>query len=877
MERRLIVDAPQLRELEAAAQASPWPQWWLSEPERTCVLLNEAGQRWLGSDARLHDEASVLHAIHDRLTLPDQHLSQFMAGTWVPPLRRIWVFVRHQGSPLNPLEQTSQEGVWVELLGLRIDTPAGQRLLLQARPTSDGEALAHDAPPLHPKPHAAAPLPAGIGLCSTQPHHSRIQWLYADGVLSTCSSTSAAAPAASADALPPALSAWDALVLRGALTLPHPSRWTVPLPGATGAPHPWLMTVEPRPTAPHQPEHALLSAYALPDATAHVQAVEQVGASATAPIPFRCRTDGALTKLGEGWEALTGRPTADCLQHLLTAYCPQPFCDRGPLVLADMLEPDLAGAKAHWPMRHADGSLRWVEVCLWPDPDASHTPGAALCGTLTDITERYCAEHFRRIVETALEHTVNGVVITDATRAGNPIVHVNNGFTRITGYSAPEVLGRNCNFLQGNEKEQPGIAVLRDAIASRESATVVLRNFRKNGSLYWNQIEISPVREPLTGLVTHYFALQTDITLQKQAEEAAHLRTRDLERVFRANPLGMVTLDETEHVRLLSPAFVRLFGVPEDAIQGGDVNALLAAIANANGTDVKRLAWPTAGHPVQWSLAGQAPRLIEVSATPLSGHSGERVMIFRDVGSDQHQHQTRSEFLTKAAHELRTPMGSICGFTELLLMREYQHEEARPLLETVLAQAMRLSALLNDMLDLSRMDALGNQAFALRSVDLTSVMKRAATVAAIPGSGRTIEVQYAPADTRIHGNPAKLEQVLINLLSNALKYSPGGGQVSMIASPGKKPGWWQIAVCDQGLGLTPEHLSRLFTRFFRADPGGPISGTGLGLVIVKELTERMGGHVEVQSKLGVGTNFTIHLQQSDEAATPPGAPLISAS
>lgn len=111
---------------------------------------------------------------------------------------------------------------------------------------------------------------------------------------------------------------------------------------------------------------------------------------------------------------------------------------------------------------------------------------------------------FQPIVRRALEQTVNGVVVTDATQPDNPIVYVNRGFTRLTGYPVGEVLGRNCQFLQAGDREQTGVRQLREAVARAEEAVVVLRNYRRDGSLFWNRVELSPVRDPATGAVTHF-------------------------------------------------------------------------------------------------------------------------------------------------------------------------------------------------------------------------------------------------------------------------------------------------------------------------------------------------------------------------------------
>jgi len=147
-------------------------------------------------------------------------------------------------------------------------------------------------------------------------------------------------------------------------------------------------------------------------------------------------------------------------------------------------------------------------------------------------------------------------------------------------------------------------------------------------------------------------------------------------------------------------------------------------------------------------------------------------------------------------------------------------------------------------------------------------MHKALQVVHSPTSDRSFDVQWPPAGTLVWGHAQKLEQVLINLLSNAVKYSPGGGAVHVRARPDALPGSWRIEVEDHGIGLSPEHLDKLFTRFFRANPSGPIPGTGLGLVIVKELVERMGGQITVRSALGQGTTFSVHLSPQPEVVSP---------
>lgn len=472
----------------------------------------------------------------------------------------------------------------------------------------------------------------------------------------------------------------------------------------------------------------------------------------------------------------------------------------------------------------------------------------------------------RQIVERALQQTVNGVVVTDATQPHNPIVHVNPGFTRITGYPAAEVLGRNCSFLQGAEREQPGVQRLREAIARGEDATVVVRNYRYDGSPFWNRVEMSPVRDETNGQITHFFALQTDVTLERAAEEASQLRSVAMERAISAHPLGLMALDDEDRVALFSPASAELLGLAADTALHRTARELTGLIAKQGGVAPDTLVWPMPPGNTLWELHRPRHRILEVSASPMGALTGQRLVLLRDVTQQRVQQTTRDHFLSTAAHELRTPLGSIRGFTELMLMRPYSAEQARPLLETVLRQALRLGSMLDDLLDLAQLDERGREAFALTAVDLVPVIRRAADVIELPGQRHRLLLPLPPGPCAVLGHGARLEQVLINLLSNAVKYSPEGGDVRCELTP-EADGGWCVSVSDQGLGMTEQDLTRLFARFFRAHPEGPIPGTGLGLAIVKEMVERMGGRVSVHSQPGVGSTFRVHLC----AATGPAA------
>ncbi|HRH80051.1 MAG TPA: EAL domain-containing protein [Thiobacillaceae bacterium] len=150
-----------------------------------------------------------------------------------------------------------------------------------------------------------------------------------------------------------------------------------------------------------------------------------------------------------------------------------------------------------------------------------------LVAVARDVSQRKQAEESLRLAQRALEASGNGIVITDPRQPDNPIVYVNPAFERITGYTEAEALGRNCRFLHGDEHDQPGTRQLRQAIGAGQEARVVVRNYRKDGSPFWNELLVAPVRAE-DGGITHFVGVQNDVTEQKQAEEnLLHLATHD--------------------------------------------------------------------------------------------------------------------------------------------------------------------------------------------------------------------------------------------------------------------------------------------------------------------------------------------------------------
>ncbi len=221
--------------------------------------------------------------------------------------------------------------------------------------------------------------------------------------------------------------------------------------------------------------------------------------------------------------------------------------------------------------------------------------------------------------------------------------------------------------------------------------------------------------------------------------------------------------------------------------------------------------------------------------------------------------QEKSEFVAFVAHELRTPMTFIRGCADMLAqgMSGPLAPEQGQLVDTICVHARRLQVLVSDLQDVSQ-TRIGQLWIEIEPTDLASAVREAveATQSRIEAHSQHLSVDIPDALPLVRAAPARLARILINLLSNAHKYTPDGGHIGVRAW--LRRGCVHCAVSDSGIGITPEDQARLFTRFFRSeDPAvRQMPGTGLGLCIVKSLVELQGGEIQVESQVGKGTTFT---------------------
>jgi two-component system, OmpR family, phosphate regulon sensor histidine kinase PhoR len=312
---------------------------------------------------------------------------------------------------------------------------------------------------------------------------------------------------------------------------------------------------------------------------------------------------------------------------------------------------------------------------------------------------------------------------------------------------------------------------------------------------------------------------------------------------------GVIAADERGRIVTLNPAARRMLGY-DVADQLPGLLELFRVKAAREVVDAV-----LQGEAVQDRELEMSDRVFLMNARPLP--SGGAVLVIHDLTEMRRLEAMRRDFVANVSHELKTPLTSISGYAETLLNDTPDPETTRRFLSTIASNARRMQRLVDNLLDLARLEA-GRWQPEREPIDIAEAARDSWD--ALRNGSRAVAVDFDvdvadDADT-VLADPDAIRQVLTNLLDNSLRYTPRGGRIlcqSRIEGEGVS-----ISVVDNGSGIVPEHLPRIFERFYRSDPSRSREegGTGLGLAIVKHLVEAHGGRVSAQSSRGVGTTIT---------------------
>ena len=334
--------------------------------------------------------------------------------------------------------------------------------------------------------------------------------------------------------------------------------------------------------------------------------------------------------------------------------------------------------------------------------------------------------------------------------------------------------------------------------------------------------------------------------------------------LFDLSPDGFVVFGAEGRVSFVNPAFCRMSGIAFEEVHGASIASLDQRLrqcaANPEGyTSIEALFVADASGEQKLELARPGKRVLQIAGIVTKGAGDERFACFRDITREAEIDSVKTQFVSHAAHELRTPMACIYGFAELLMDREFDLETRNDMLASIYRETEWLIVILDELLDLARIDERRGLDLQIEAVDLPAILDEVVAAMKIDAGLWPLVVEVPDLLPLVQADVRKLRQTVSKVLANAVKFSPKGGSISVgyqVENKGESS-FVGIIITDQGIGMTQGQLAHIGERFYRADTSGAIPGSGLGLSIAKETIEMLGGSMGISSTFGGGTSVTL--------------------
>jgi PAS domain S-box-containing protein len=607
---------------------------------------------------------------------------------------------------------------------------------------------------------------------------------------------------------------------------------------------------------------------------------------------FLLDREGRISSWNRGAERLKGYTAAEILgRHFSIFYTPEDIGRGHPQHELEIAAREGRYEEEGWRVRQ-DGIRFWANVVITALRENGELVGFAK--VTRDLTERRRAEdslrrseeRFRLLVESVQDYAIFALDAAGHIQSWNP------GAERIKGYTADEVIGRHFSLFYTEEDRARGHPEAELEVASREGSYEEEGwRVRKDGGLFWANVVITALRTR-DGRLVGFAKVTRDLTERKQAEDKLRESEARLTQVVASAMDGIITTDEQRRIVVFNRAAERLFGLSASEAIGSSLDRFIPArFRRAHAEHMRRFGETGVTTRSMHRQPGALPALradgteFPVEATISQAVvGGQRLftVVLRDVTerlrtdearvralqeaqaareAAEEANRIKTGFMATMSHELRTPLNAMLGYTDLLLMGVPVPlpDASRGYVERLRLSAQHLLRLIEEMLTFARIEV-GKEEVDLQPVVLDEVLSEVTAIieplAISKGLAFHIGTQEAPATMQT--DPRKLRQVLLNLLGNAVKFTPSG-EVELRVTRRHDDVLFEVR--DTGIGIAEEHRSRLFEAFWQAEGAlnRAVEGTGLGLAIAERFVRMLGGTLDVESVPGEGSTFRILL------------------
>lgn len=487
------------------------------------------------------------------------------------------------------------------------------------------------------------------------------------------------------------------------------------------------------------------------------------------------------------------------------------------------------------------------------------------------------------ILSKVLDATNTGIVITDNLLPDNPIIYCNPAFEEISGYTREEIIGHNCRFLQGKDRGQDSRSTIAEAIANGENCQVEIRNYTKSGKLFWNELYISPVKDN-NGIVTNFIGIQNDVTLRKKSQLELEMSQADMEKkvedrtrmlkesqeylksIVETIRESLLVMDKNYQILSANNHFLNTFKVSINETKG----KILYDLGNGqwNIPELKVMMeeiLPTNNPVLDYEVEHDFPHigkklmLLNAHRIELEGQYKDWILLaIEDITERRAIQQRKDDFLSIASHELKTPLTTIVGYMQMMqrLMPDNASDKFKNIVDKTGKYVHRLNQLLAELLDVSRIQT-GNIELHREPFDFDKMLVETIEGIKTATPKRSIDL-IGKTGIIYNGDESHLVQVLSNLLSNALKYSPEDTAVTVQVN--SISDFIKVSITDKGMGIGHDEQSKIFDRFYRVgEVQRHFPGMGIGLYICQQIITNHGGTIWVESEKQKGSVFSFTL------------------